>query len=136
MYKETVDTQNENVQDIHENIDKMIIDCGTTKTVARKYCMENFLKTTEEERKKKIKYGTEKRFFRFGNSVRYPSKQEISIPIKLGQLESFLHVSVVDANIPLLLGRPDLKKLCLIINFENDTVFTSTLGNIFSRKNK
>ena len=45
----------------------------------------------------------EERFFRFGNSVRYPSKKEVALPIKLGQLETQLFVSVVDASIPLLI---------------------------------
>ena len=131
VYKDSLHTAAETIKDMHDNLDKVIIDCGTTKTVAGKYWMENFLEIAEGEIKDKIVKNKEKRFFRFGNSVRYPSKQEISIPFKLGQLESILHVSVVDANIPLLLGRPDLKKLGLVINFKNDTVFTTRTLEIF-----
>ena len=72
---------------------------------------------------------TTERENRFCNSVRYPSRKEVSIPQKLGQLKSTLHISVVDANIPLLLGRPDLKKLGLVINY---SIYNKNTGDICS----
>ena len=132
IYRDSLESVDKTMKDMHDNLDKAIVDCGTTKTVAGKYWMDKFLEIAEEGFKDKITKSKEKRFFRFGNSVRYPSKQEVSIPFKLGQLESVIHVSVVDANIPLLLGRPDLKKLGLVINFENDTVFTTRTLETFS----
>ena len=74
----------------------------------------------------------EDRFFRFGNSVRYPSKEEVKIPIKLGKLETELHVSIVKASIPLLIGKPDLKRLGFIINFEDETVFITKTFETFA----
>ena len=132
VYKEDPKVHDDVLKDIHDNLDKAVVDCGTTKTVAGKYWMDNFLEIAEKDLKENIKYRKENRFFRFGNSVRYPSRQEVSIPFKMGSLESVLHVSVVDANIPLLLGRPDLKKLGLVINFENDSVFTTKTLETFS----
>ena len=132
VFKDNPNSNDDILKDIHDNLDKIVIDCGATKTVAGRYWMDNFLEIVDKDFKEKIKYTKENRIFRFGNSVRYPSKQEISIPFKMGQLESVLHVSVVDANIPLLLGRPDLKKLGLVINFENDSVFTTKSLETFS----
>ena len=43
--------------------------------------------------------------------------------MKLGKLEEKLHVSVVEASIPLLLGKPDLKRFGFVIDFEDETVF-------------
>ena len=86
----------------------MTLDKGASKTVVGDYWMKNFLDIMPDEEKQKIKIKKEDGIFRFGNKVRYPSKHEISIPIKLGQLRSFIHVSVVSANIPLLLGTSQL----------------------------
>ena len=114
-----------------ENLDKMIIDCGTTKTVAGKKWMMNHLSSLPEEERRNIQEREEDRYFRFGNSIRYPSKREVTIPIKLGKLDSHLNVSVVDASIPLLLGKPDLKRLGFVINFEDDTVYTTKTHELF-----
>ena len=72
--------------------------------------MKNYLEYLSDEERKSVKKEPEDRFFRFGNSVRYPSKEEVKIPIKLGKLETELHVSIVKASIPLLIGKPDLKR--------------------------
>ena len=103
----------------------MILDSGTTKTVAGSKWMENYLRSIETADLEKISRTPEQRYFRFGNSVRYPSKEEIAIPLKLGSLETFILVSVVDAPIPLLLGRHDFRRLGFTINFETETVFVS-----------
>ena len=43
--------------------------------------------------------------FRFGNGLRFPSKPEIRRPVKLKNLEFDLYISVIDANIPLLVEK-------------------------------
>ena len=50
---------------------------------------------------------------------------------KLGKLKTKLYVSVVNANIPLLVGTPDMKKLGLTINFEKDKAYTSRTNEYF-----
>ena len=115
-----------------ETFDKMIVDCGTTKTVAGRSWMESYIETLSDEEKENIKKEPEERFFRFGNSVRYPSTEELKIPLKLGKLETNLYVSVVEASIPLLLGKPDLKRFGFTINFEEETVFISKTFEIFA----
>ena len=111
-----------------DNFDKMVVDSGTTKTVAGHQWMENYLDTLPPDEKNMIEKHSEQRFFRFGNSVRYPSNQEVVIPIKLGRLEEKLYISVVNAAIPLLIGKPDLKRFGFVIDFEEETVFTSSLA--------
>ena len=110
----------------------MIVDSGTTKTVAGELWMQKYLESLPEEERKEIKQEPENRFFRFGNSVRYPSKQEVKIPLKLGKLETFLHVSIVNASIPLLIGKPDLKRFGFVINFEDETVFITSTFEVFA----
>ena len=43
---------------------------------------------TDKETLKKMKARNEKRSFRFGDSVRYPSEYEIDIPLALGSDEA------------------------------------------------
>ena len=64
----------------------MILDCGATKTVAGTYWLKNFKEIADDETKSKMKIFPEKRTFRFGDNVQFPSKNEIDIPIRIGNL--------------------------------------------------
>ena len=117
---------------LEEERNMIILDSGTTKTVAGSKWMTDFLQTRDQEQLKNISRQTDHRFFRFGNSVRYPSTEEITIPLQLGKLQTFIIVSIVEAPIPLLLGRQDFKRLGFTINFEAETVFVSKYSEIFA----
>ena len=110
----------------------MILDCGATKTVAGHLWMTQFLDFIDKDTKEKIKTTKEKRMFRFGNNVSFPSMKEVSIPLTIGHLESQLHISVIDATIPLLLGRSDMEKLGFIVDFEKNIVKTSRTNETFA----
>ena len=120
VFKETGDDAEIETE---ESFDKMIVDSGTTRTVAGRKWMENHLENISHDERKLVEKHSERRFFRFGDSARYPSNQEVTIPIRLGSLEEKLHVSVVDASIPLLLGKPDLKRFGFVINFEDEIAY-------------
>ena len=95
----------------------LTLDTATTKTcVGRKY-MNDMVASASNEEKESFEYYKENRSFRFGNGVRYPSKSGIKIPIVLGKFKYDLYASIVDANIPLLVGSPDMKNMGLSINF-------------------
>ena len=66
-----------------ENFARMIVDNGTTRTVSGAKWMDNFLQNMSPDERKKVEKHSENRFFRFGNSMRYPSNMEVTIPIKL-----------------------------------------------------
>ena len=117
------DEEHEVFMAIVENSNKMILDSAATKTVAGKVWFDNFMKHLNEEMRKKIKVYRDQRYFKFGNETRYPSLKEVVIPIRIGRLVSQLNVSIVDANIPLLLGRHDMQKLAFTVDFKNDIVF-------------
>ena len=68
---------------------------------------------------------------RTGSSASEIVQEEFSIPFKLGKLVTDLKVSVVEASIPLLLGKPDLKRFGFIIDFETETVFISKTFETF-----
>ena len=85
-----------------------ILDSAATKSVSGKEAMENILRLVDEETKEKVEERCEKRNFKFGNQTKYPSLKEVVLPIKIGGLVSKIYISVVDTNIPLLLGRSDM----------------------------
>ena len=87
--------------------------------------------SASDSEKESFKTFKENRSFKFGNGVRYPSKEEIKIPIELGRLKYDIYASVIDANIPLLLGAPDMKKMGLSINFERNKAFISKTKEYF-----
>ena len=110
------------------NIKNAVLDCGCTKTVAGYPTVKGLLELLTDEEKESIERKRGNRHFEFGNGVRYPSKEEVTIPIGLGKLRDHLDVSVVDTDIPLLIGAPDMKRLGLTVNFEKDKVFVSRTG--------
>ena len=116
---------------VDEESDLMILDCGTTKTVSGKQWMNTYLESLPKEDLEHIIRSPEERYFRFGDSARYRSKEEIILPLKLGKLETFIYVSLVDAPIPLLLGRQDFKRLGFTLDFEEETVFISRTSEMF-----
>ena len=63
--------------------------------------------------------------------MRFPSKQEVLLPVTLGRLNTVLQVSIVDADIPLLVGAPDLKRLTLTVNFEKDRAYVAKTKEYF-----
>ena len=84
-----------------------------------------------EEMKKNMVTRKDRRSFRFGNGVRYPSLFEVDIPWKLGKLSTILHISIVNANVPLLIGLPDLKKMEIEIDFKKETLKCNQTGETF-----
>ena len=70
------------LMNLSEKFGKATLATGTSKTCAGRYFMSHTLDLIPEEEKHKIKRKKENRVFRFGDSKRYPSKEEITIPIK------------------------------------------------------
>ena len=66
-----------------------------------------------------------------GSNVRYPSLFEAHIPLIKGKLDSFMRVSIIDANIPLLIGLNDMDKLGFVIDCKNNTITTKRTRETF-----
>ena len=130
-----LEQDNENVDIVFMNLNqkfgKATLDTGTTKTCSRKYFINHTIELIPKEERHKIIRRKDNRVFRFGDSKRYPSREEVTIPIKRGKLESKLYVSIVDADLPLLMSKDDMAKLKLTINCEKETVQTGWTGEVF-----
>ena len=130
--REKVDNYERVLFSLSKSLRKLIIDSGATKSVVGAPWFKDFLLLLTNKESKELEYRRENRFFRFGNGVRYPSRQEVKLPITLGRLKTVLFVSIVDANIPLLVGAPDLKRLGLTVNFEKDRAYVSKTKEYFN----
>ena len=64
-----------------ENLDKMIVDSGSTKTVGGRKWMESYLENISRDEQKLVEKHFEQRFFRFGDSARYPSIRELTFDL-------------------------------------------------------
>ena len=124
-YKPNVENFERLLFSLSKSLRRMIIDSGATKSVAGRRWIKDFLTLMTNSERKNLTWKRENRHFRFGNSIRYPSRVEVLLPINLGDYASVIYVSIVDADIPLLVGAPDLKRLGLTINFEKDKAFVS-----------
>ena len=94
-----------------ETENKAIVDSGCPKTVAGKLWFSVYRDSLKEMKgTENLKYNDEKHFFKFGPSSVYEAKQSVELPIKIGNQETCIRVSLVNANVPFLLGKDYLKK--------------------------
>ena len=80
---------------------------------------ENWLNATD---RKKIKKSTGKRFFRFGDNPPIKSKEEVQIPICIGDTNLTLVIDIVEADVPLLLSKRQMKEYGMILDLSKDEV--------------
>ena len=87
-----------------ENLDpyRSIIDTGCSKTVTGRMWMDAYAESKGEN--VKIRTGKENESFRIGPSDIYTSEVYYEIEIEINNLKERIKVSVIEANIPLLLG--------------------------------
>ena len=130
-YKDKIDNYERTLFNLSKSLKRLIIDSAATKSVSGAKWFNDFLLLLPNEMKENLQWRRENQYFRFGNGVRYPSKEEVVLPITLGRLKTVLYVSIVDANIPLLLGAPDLKRLGITVNFEKDKAYISRTKEYF-----
>ena len=130
-FNENVETVEETILAVASEVDRMIVDTAATKSVAGEFWYKNHREIVDNKTKSMMKTRDEKRNFRFGNSVRYPSLFEVDIPFQLGNLDTDIHVSIIKADIPLLLGLEDMKKLGFVIDCDNKTIFTKRTDETF-----
>ena len=103
-----------------ETFGKMILDSGCSKTVAGKIWLDEMYHTmSQSDRESVVKKGSSS-IFRFGNGMENNNINVVTIPIYIGKLRIMLDVEIVDKEIPLLLSRAAMKKLCMTIDFKGD----------------
>ena len=130
-YEGNIDNCESVLLNLSQSLRCLTLDSATTKTcIGRKY-KDDMVASSSDTEKQSFETYSENRSFKFGNGVRYPSKSGIKIPIVLGKLRYDLFASIIDANIPLLVGNPDMRNMGLSINFEKDKAFISKTNEYF-----
>ena len=99
-----------------------ILDSACSKTVAGKAWKENYLASLDKDKETVKIYDTEDTYFKFGSGKRLVSNQVMEIPCVIGGIPRTILSNIVDSDIPLLLSKPDMKKMGFTLNMANDTL--------------
>ena len=92
---------------------KLIVDSACPKTVTGRSWMDSFIESKHDVFIKRYK---ENESFKFGPSKVYKFSENYEIDVQIGNLIDKIRVSVVDADIPLLLGLDYQEKWGMIID--------------------
>ena len=87
---------------------------------------------TEDSPWMDIKRYKENETFRFGNGPAYISSMGYIIPVTIGKLKTELKISVVEANVPLLLGLDFQQEFGVVIDTGRQTLFIKASGEEFN----
>ena len=96
-----------------------VIDSGCPKTVAGKAWIDAFIESKQDM----VTRNREDEYFRFGPSMTYKSSENYEIDVEIGKLKDTIKVSVVEANIPLLIGLDCQKRWGMVIDVDKDTIY-------------
>ena len=110
----------------------MILDTAATKSVVGRPWMDEFYENSSDETKKAIRLRKDERNFRFGDKTLFPSREEVSVPLEMGKLKENIDVSIVEADIPLLIGIPELTELGFVIDVGNKTLTIKKTSETFN----
>ena len=96
----------------------MLLDCGAPKAVTGRTWMQTYIDQLTPEEKENIKTVKNNDRFVFGPSRVYVSNEKVNIPLKVGKLNHMMEVALVDAEIPLLIGRDEMEKLDILLRLK------------------
>lgn len=111
---------------------KCVVDCGAPKTVAGKRWMDSYIATKDDNFIVKLKKENER--FKFGPSKIYTSENSHEIEVEIGKLKTTIKVSVVNADIPLLLGLDYQRLWGIVMDIANRTLYIKATKETFSIK--
>ena len=105
-----------------ETIHAAVLDSACSKTVAGLSWKEMYLASLPEKEKSKVQIYPSETTFKFGSGDRTTSNECMDISCVVGGLLTTIKTEVVNYDIPLLLSKPDMKRMGFKINLENDTL--------------
>ena len=105
-----------------ETFNMALLDTGCTQSVCGEEWLSIYLKSLDKESRVGLKMDQSLRSFKFGDGKVVPSKGKIKLPIYLSGVKKNICVltNIVNENIPLLLGKPSLKKAGAVLKYNND----------------
>ena len=109
-----------------------VVDSGCPKTVAGKPWIDAFI----ESKGITVQRNRENEYFRFGPSHTYKSEENYEIEVNIGDLKDIVKVSVVEANIPLLIGLDCQKRWGMVIDVGENKIHMRKSNETFRIKKK
>ena len=107
---------------------KLVVDNGCPKTVTGQPWMDAFIESKGDIQ---VKLEKENQKFRFGPSQTYTSNKNYEIEVNIGDLKELIKVSVVDADIPLLLGLDYQTKWGMVMDIGEKNIFIKKSNQSF-----
>ena len=108
---------------------RAIVDSGCPKTVAGKPWLDAFIESKGDNIQ--VKRRKEKEFFRFGPSKVFMSLENYELEVSIGTLKDRIKVSVVETNVPLLIGLDYQRKWGMIIDVGRNEIYIRKSGETF-----
>ena len=111
-----------------------INDSGCPKTVAGKPWLDAFIESKGDNIQ--VKRRKEREYFRFGPSKVFTSSENYEIEVSIGTLKDTIKVSVVETNVPLLIGLDYQKKWGMIIDVGKNEIHIRISDETFKISDK
>ena len=107
---------------VGECLGKGILDCGCPHRVAGNGWSVAYIESLTDDQRKKVKVTPTQTKYRFGSGKIYQAIKKITVPAHLGNQLVLLSYDVIDADLPLLLGKDTMKKAETEIYLHTDSV--------------
>ena len=101
-----------------QTVNMMLLDCGAPKACTGKTWLNTYVDQLTEEEKSAIQTLENDDAFAFGPSPTFKSTEKVRIPVKIGTVEHVMEVAVVNAEIPLLIGRDEMEKMDIVLHLK------------------
>ncbi|PIK40870.1 hypothetical protein BSL78_22300 [Apostichopus japonicus] len=105
-----------------EAANSAVLDSACSKTVTRRVWTQIFMESLSSDEKKNVKISSGGTTFKFGGESSVKSEEKMTFPCVIAGKRTTITTDVVDSDIPLLLGKPDMKRLGFKLNMMDDTL--------------
>ena len=106
---------------VSETFNCAILDSACSSTVCGVDWMESYLESLPNDKLGQVIEEESKKTFKFGDGVVVPSLKKVTFPCVVAGNRINLKCDVVDTGIPLLLGKPSMKKAKVKLDLGNDS---------------
>ena len=95
---------------VSDSFNCAVLDSACSSTVCGEDWINCYLETLDKEHKKNVKTFKSKTWFKFGDGIKLQSLKKIRIPCEIAGTRCHIDTDVVSSDIPLLLGKPSMKR--------------------------
>ena len=103
-----------------ETLGCAVLDSACSTTVCGKIWLECYLDSLTPTQRSRVKECSSDKIFKFGAGSKLNSLKRVIIPCQISTNSCRIATEVVDSDIPLLMGKPSLKKAGVVLDLIND----------------